>query len=205
MKDKIVIIGASGHGKVVADIAKLNGYKEIIFLDDDETKDIIGKYLIAGRSKDIDNYKDECDYIIAIGNNTIREKIYNKLSKLGINQITLIHPTAVIDKTVVIEEGTVVMANAVLNADVKIGKGCIINTAATIDHDCTINDFVHISPGVKIAGTVDIGKRTWIGIGSSIINNLTICDNCMIGAGSTVIYDIKCSGTYVGSPVRRIN
>ena len=174
-------------------------------LDDDETKDIIGKYLIAGRSKDIDNYKDECDCIIAIGNNTIREKIYNKLSKLGINQITLIHPTAVIDKTVVIEEGTVVMANAVLNADVKIGKGCIINTAATIDHDCTINDFVHISPGVKIAGTVDIGKRTWIGIGSSIINNLTICDNCMIGAGSTVIYDIKCSGTYVGSPVRRIN
>ena len=202
MKDKIVIIGASGHGKVVADIAKLNGYKEIIFLDDDETKDIIGKYLIAGRSKDIDNYKDECDCIIAIGNNTIREKIYNKLR---INQITLIHPTAVIDKTVVIEEGTVVMANAVLNADVKIGKGCIINTAATIDHDCTINDFVHISPGVKIAGTVDIGKRTWIGIGSSIINNLTICDNCMIGAGSTVIYDIKCSGTYVGSPVRRIN
>ena len=176
MKDKIVIIGASGHGKVVADIAKLNGYKEIIFLDDDETKDIIGKYLVAGRSKDIDNYKDECDCIIAIGNNTIREKIYNKLSKLGINQITLIHPTAVIDKTVVIE-----------------------------DHDCTINDFVHISPGVKIAGTVDIGKRTWIGIGSSIINNLTICDNCMIGAGSTVIYDIKCSGTYVGSPVRRIN
>ena len=97
------------------------------------------------------------------------------------------------------------MANAVLNADVKIGKGCIINTAATIDHDCTINDFVHISPGVKIAGTVDIGKKTWIGIGSSIINNLTICDNCIIGAGSTVIYDIKCSGTYVGSPVRRIN
>ena len=202
MKDKIVIIGASGHGKVVADI--LNGYKEIIFLDDDETKDIIGKYLVAGRSKDIDNYKDECDCIIAIGNNTIREKIYNKLSKLGINQITLIHPTAVIDKTVVIEEGTVVMANAVLNADVKIGKGCIINTAATIDHDCTINDFVHISPGVKIAGTVDIGKRTWIGIGSSIINNLTICDDCIIGAGSTVIKDIKEEGTYTGSPVRKV-
>ena len=204
MKDKIVIIGASGHGKVVADIAKLNGYKEIIFLDDDETKDIIGKYLVAGRSKDIDNYKDECDCIIAIGNNTIREKIYNKLSKLGINQITLIHPTAVIDKTVVIEEGTVVMENAVLNADVKIGKGCIINTAATIDHDCTINDFVHISPGVKIAGTVDIGKRTWIGIGSSIINNLTICDDCIIGAGSTVIKDIKEEGTYTGSPVRKV-
>lgn len=205
MRDKIVIIGASGHGRVIADIAKLNGYKEIIFLDDDTSKIKNGIYDVVGICKDFKTYKEDYDFIIAIGHNKIRERISNELNKLGINQITLIHPTAVIDKTVVIEEGTTIMANVVLNADVKIGKGCIINTAATVDHDCKINDFVHISPGVKIAGAVDVGKRTWIGIGCSIINNLIICDDCIIGAGSTVIYDIKCSGTYVGSPVRRIN
>lgn len=202
MKDKIVIIGASGHGKVIADIAKLNGYKEIVFLDDDMSKHKNGLYDVVGTSKDIGSYKDEYDCIIAIGNNTIREKIYHDLKE--IKQTVLIHPSAVIDKTVVIEEGTVVMANAVINADTKIGKGCIINTAATVDHDCIIGEFVHISPGVHIAGTVHIENRTWIGIGSSVVNNLTICNDCIIGAGSTVVKDIKTSGTYVGCPARMV-
>lgn len=202
MKDKIVIIGASGHGKVIADIAKLNGYQEIIFLDDDISKHKNGLYDVVGTSKDIESYKDEYDCIIAIGNNTIREKIYHDLK--GIKQTVLIHPSAVIDKTVVIEEGTVVMANAVVNAAVIIKKCCIINTSATIDHDSIIEDFVHVSPGVHIAGIVHVGTRTWIGTGSSVVNNLIICNDCIIGAGSTVVKDIKTSGTYVGCPIRKV-
>lgn len=203
MNKKIVIIGASGHGKVVADIAKLNGYDEILFLDDDESKISCGKYQVVGTSKGITKYRDY-DFIIAIGNNKIREKISDTLEKENIKQTVLIHPSAVIDETATIKEGTVVMANAVINASVKIGRSCIINTASSIDHECVLEDYVHVSPGVHVAGTVTIGKSTWIGIGATVINNLSICANCMIGAGSTVIKDIKEEGTYVGSPIRKV-
>lgn len=203
MNKKIVIIGTSGHGKVVANIAKLNGYDEILFLDDDESKKSCGKYKVIGTSKEITKYRDY-DFIIAIGNNRIREKISDTLGKENIKQTVLIHPSAVIDETAIIKEGTVVMANAVINASVQIGRSCIINTASSMDHDCIINDFVHISPGVHVAGTVTIGRNTWIGIGSTVINNLEICANSIIGAGSTVIKDIKEEGTYIGSPAERM-
>lgn len=204
MNKKIVIIGASGHGKVVANIAKLNGYDEILFLDDDTSKKSCGRYPVAGTSKDIRQYKGNYDFIIAIGNNRIREKISDMLERENIKQTTLIHPSAVIDETVKIKEGTVIMANAAINAEVQIGRSCIINTSSSIDHECILEDYVHVSPGVHVAGTVSIGKSTWIGIGATIINNLSICANCMIGAGSTVIKDIKEEGTYVGSPIRKV-
>lgn len=204
MKDKLVIIGASGHGKVIADIARLNGYQEILFLDDDQSKKKNGIYDVVGTTQDIDQYKEQYDFIVAIGNNEIRKKITEQLDDKNIIQPVLIHPSAVIDPTVKIAAGTVVMANVVINADTKIGKGSIINTAATVDHDGNIGDFVHISPGVHIAGTVQIGKNTWVAIGASIINNLTICSHCIIGAGSVVIKDIKEQGTYVGVPTLKI-
>ena len=191
MNKKIVIIGASGHGKVIADIARLNGYEEILFLDDDTSKKSCGRYPVVGTSKDIRQYKDDHDFIIAIGNNRIREKISDMLERENIKQTPLIHPSAVIDETAIIKEGTVIMANAVVNAEVQIGRSCIINTASSIDHECILEDYVHVSPGVHVAGTVTIGKSTWIGIGATVINNLSICANCMIGAGSTVIKDIK--------------
>lgn len=204
MNKKIVIIGASGHGKVIADIARLNGYEEILFLDDDINKKICGRYPVVGTSKDIRQYKGNYDFIIAIGNNRIREKISAMLERENIKQTALIHPSAVIDETAMIKEGTVIMANAVVNAEVQIGRSCIINTASSIDHECVLEDYVHVSPGVHVAGTVTIGKSTWIGIGATVINNLSICANCMIGAGSIVIKDIKEEGTYVGSPIRKV-
>lgn len=204
MKDRIIIIGASGHGKVVGDIAKLNGYKEILFLDDDSSKKTTGKYMVVGTTKDTGTYAEEYDFIVGIGNNLIRKRITDELCKSGINQITLIHPTAVIDETVLIGKGTVVMANAVINADSIIGNSCIINTAATIDHDSVIKDYAHISPGVHIAGTVKVGEESWLGIGSSVINNIDISSKCIIGAGGLVNKDIEESGTYVGIPVRKV-
>ncbi len=203
MNDKLMIIGASGHGRVIADIAKLNGYTTIEFLDDNDQLVSNGNYKVVGTSKDINQYLDY-DFVVAIGNNQIRKRFMEQLFS-KVNLPVLIHPSSIIDTTVSIKEGTVVMANAVINANAVIGKGCIINTASTIDHDCFIDDYVHISPGAHLAGTVSIGKETWICTGSNIINNITITDHCVIGAGSTVIDDIQQSGTYVGTPARRID
>lgn len=203
MCNKLMIIGAGGHGKVVANIAKLNGYTEIYFLDDDTSKEYIGEYKIVGTINDIDKYKDEYNFFVAIGDNEIRERISSKLSESSIKQPVLVHPSAVIDETVQFSEGIVVMANVVINADTKISRGVIINTSSSVDHDCTIDEFTHICPGVHIAGTVNIGKNVWIGIGSSIINNVSVCDNCIIGAASIVVKDIDAKGTYFGCPARK--
>lgn len=204
MRDKLIIIGAGGHGKVVANIATLNGYKEIFFLDDDTSKKCIGKYQIIGTIKDISKYKNEYDFFIAIGNNQIRKKLSMLLLDNNIKPVSLIHPSAVIDDTVQIGYGVVIMANAVINADTMIGNSVIVNTASSIDHDCIINDYVHISPGVHIAGNVHIGEETWLCIGSIIINNITIGANIIVGAGTTVIDNINNAGKYVGLPLRKI-
>ena len=200
MNKGLIIIGAGGHGRVIADIAQLNGYEEILFLDDDIKKKRNGQYQVAGTTEDIDRYRQDYDFIVGTGDNAIRKKISDILEDKMIIQPVLVHPSAVIDKTVCVQAGTVIMANAVINADAAAGKGCIINTAATVDHDCVLEDYVHISPGAHMAGGVHIGEGTWIGTGASIINNLRITSHCIIGAGSTVIRDIEKPGTYVGVP-----
>lgn len=194
--NRLIIIGASGHGKVVADIAVLNGYKDIVFLDDDLSKTYCGGFPIIGTTDKI----VEGDIFVAIGNSTIREKLsMNKKS------ITLIHPSAVIASDVVIGEGTVVMAGVVINAGVKIGRGCIINTSSSVDHDCTVGDYCHISVGAHLCGTVKVRDCAWIGAGVIISNNVNVCGECMIGAGAVVIKDIDEAGTYVGVPARMTN
>ncbi|MDY2594659.1 MAG: acetyltransferase [Oliverpabstia sp.] len=191
---KLVIIGASGHGKVIADIAVKNGYEEIVFLDDDENIKECAGFPVVGKTSEAVNI--DGDKIIAIGNAKIREWIQSDLE----NVVTLIHPAALISRRVCIGTGTVVMAGAVINSDAVIGDGCIINTGASVDHDCKIGNYSHISVGAHVAGTVEIGERTWIGAGATVSNNVNICNNCMIGAGAVVIKDIEEPGTYVGVP-----
>ncbi|HLR21306.1 MAG TPA: acetyltransferase [Tissierellaceae bacterium] len=205
MKDKLLIIGANGHGRVVADIAlKMNRWKEIAFLDDNEDKKLILNIKVIGKSRDAFKYVDDYEIFVGIGDNIIRQNIQESLEKIGASIPVLIHPDAVIGEEVEIESGTVVMAGAIINCCTKIGKGSIINTGVTIDHDNIIEDYVHISPGVNLAGTVKIGKGTWVGIGSIVINNIEIVGNCKIGAGAVVIKDICEVGSYVGIPAKKL-
>ena len=205
MKNKLLIIGASGHGKVVADIAlKMNKWESISFLDDNENLKSSMGIDVIGTTKDVHKFIDSHDVIVGIGNNNTREKIQNMLEKLGASIPVLIHPSAIIGNDVEIGIGTVVMAGVVINCCTKIGKGCIINTSATVDHDNIIEDFVHISPGAHLAGTVKVGQGSWLGIGSVVSNNTYITSGCTIGAGAVVVKNIVEPGTYAGVPVRRI-
>lgn len=205
MKNKLLIIGASGHGKVVADIAiKMNKWNSIAFLDDDKSiKSSMGIEII-GTSEEVFTHLDDYEITVGIGNNVTRQKIHEMLETLGASIPVLIHPNAVIGSQVDIGIGTVVMAGAIVNCCTKIGKGCIINTGSTIDHDNCIEDFVHISPGSHLAGTVKVGQGSWLGIGSVVSNNISITNGCKVGAGSVVVKDISEPGVYVGVPVRRV-
>lgn len=206
MKDKLIIIGASGHGKVIADIAtKMNKWKSIAYLDDDENiKSPMGLEVI-GETADAYIYKDESDFFVAIGNNAIREEIQEKLLSRGFSVVKLVHPSAIIGTDVEIGIGTVIMAGVVINSSSKIGNGCIINTSCSLDHDNIIGDYVHISPGSNLAGTVSVGKGCWLGVGSVVSNNINICSGCKVGAGAVVINDMTEAGTYVGVPAKLID
>lgn len=204
-KNKLMIIGCSGHGRAVADVAvKMNKWKEIVFLDDDENIKYSMGIEVVGRSSEAIKYINYYDIFVAIGNNIIRKKIQNWLESENAHVPTLIHPNACIGSNVEVGDGTVIMAGTVINCCSKIGKGCIVNTGSTIDHDNVLGNYVHVSPGAHTAGMVSIGDSSWLSTGSIVGNNITIVDNCIIGAGSVVIKDIYEAGTYIGIPARRL-
>ena len=200
MNKRIIIIGASGHGKVLADLAMKNEYEIIGFLDDGKAAGEICGFPILGNVKKCLEYQGQCEFVIAIGNNAVRKRIAETYS---LKWATLIHPTAVIGMNVEISEGTVIMANAVINPGAKIGKHCIINTAAIVEHDNFINDYVHISPNAALAGTVSGGEKTHVGIGAGVRNNLGITSDVVIGAGAVVVKNIYEQGIYYGVPARK--
>ena len=201
--NRLIIIGASGHGRVVADIACLCGYRRIDFLDDNKSLRNCGKYKVIGPGKEFTEFVNEdTEFFVAIGDTKIRQKIQKGIEKAGGKIITLIHPNAVIAEDVQIGKGSVCMAGTVVNSKTKIGEGCIVNTSSSVDHDCTIGNYVHIAVGVHLSGTVKVGDRVWIGAGATISNNVDICKDCMIGAGTVVVRSIEKSGVYIGIPAR---
>lgn len=200
----LVIVGASGDGKVVADIAVQNGYKDIMFLDDNEQiKECLG-FPVVGKSSSYLQFAEKCVFFVAIGNPKVRKHILSKMIDSRCDIVSLIHPSAVVAPSVKIGVGSVIMAGAVVNPAAVIGNGCIVNTCASVDHDCIIADYVHISVGAHLAGTVEILEGTWVGIGAVVNNNLQIASECMIGAGAVVVSSIMEKGTYVGVPARKI-
>lgn len=200
---RLVIVGASGHGKVIADIAKLNGYNDIVFLDDNEAVDECAGYPVIGRSCDF--AKVEKNVVIAIGNAKIRSRIQEQYESRGFYPVTLIHPNATVADSAQIGVGSVIMAGAVINPYAKLGKGCIVNTCASVDHDCVLGDYVHVAVGAHLCGTVEVGAYTWIGAGATVSNNISICPECMIGAGAVVVKDLDEKGTYVGVPAGSVD
>lgn len=203
MNEEVVIIGASGHGKVIADIIIKSGDRVRGFLDDAENlpESILG-IPVLGKVQDFEKFTD-CRFVIAIGSAVIRERIAGMLEG-RVQWYTAVHPNAVISALGTrIGEGTVVMANAVINSGACIGRHCIVNTAAIVEHDNRLEDYVHISPNAALAGTVTVGKRTHVGVGASIRNNRSVCADCVIGAGGVVVKDIREPGTYIGVPVRK--
>jgi len=203
---KLIIIGAGGHGRVVADCAQQQGtYSQIVFLDDCyyERKEN-SEWQVIGAVKDFPQYIDDADFVVAFGNNRLRKKIIQQLKQSNASIVSLIHPTASVSPHTFIGKGVVVFANAVINIGASIADGCIVNTAATIDHDCELHQCVHVSPGANIAGGVHIAQLSWIGIGSTIVECVALADNTQVGAGAVITQSTQANSLYLGVPAKRV-
>jgi len=204
MNKKVYIIGAGGHGRVVKDIIESQNDRVVGFIDDNSLLHgtlIDGVEVLGGLNILPNMHNAHC--IIAIGDNYTREKIRNVVGDKVV-WYTAIDKSAVISKTAIVGEGTVIMPNAVINSSSSIGNHVIINSGSIIEHDCIIHDYAHIAPRVAIGGMVEVGRRTQMGIGSCAKNGIEICDDCLIGAGSVVVKNIDESGIYVGVPSARM-
>lgn len=201
---RLAILGASGHGKVIADTALAAGWKEIIFFDDAwPALTHNGSWVIEGNIARFFEIKDSFNgVIVGIGNNQTRLKQTLYLKSRACCLITLVHPRAYVSPEVILGEGTVVLAGAVIQTGSCIDSACIINTGATVDHDCKLGVAVHICPGANIAGGVEIGPTSWIGIGAAVKQLVHIGCDVTVGAGAVVVSNIADKETVVGVPAR---
>lgn len=155
MGKRLLIIGAGGHGKVVAEIAADVGYEEVAFLDDN-SPEAVGKISEAERFRE--EYQEA---FVGIGNNRVRGELIGKLEACGYEVPILVHPTAYVSRSAVIGKGTVVEPKAVVNANTRVGVGCIISVGAIIDHDVVLGGCVHANAGsiVEAGAAVEGGRK----------------------------------------------
>lgn len=194
----LIIIGASGHGKVVADTAEACGYSDIAFQDQNWPEQTANAHWpIIGVPAQTD-----APIFCGVGNNRTRARLFKDLGLQ--DSPILIHPSAVVSQYAQLGAGTLVVAGCVVNASATIGVGVILNTGCSVDHDCMVGDFAHISPGARLAGNVNVGARSWIGIGAVVREGVSIGVDVMVGAGAVVLNDIEDGARVAGVPARRI-
>ena len=204
-KGRLLILGASGHGKVAGDCARAAGlWPELVFYDDRwPTLKMCGPWPVVGTGETLLSERRKNDQgFVAIGNAPTRLAWLGRMGSAGIPVATIKHPRAILSEGVTLGEGSLVVAGAVINIDVRVGKGCIINTGATVDHDCVLADGVHICPGAHLAGEVQVGVSSWIGIGSSVCQCIRLGSGVTVGAGAVVTADVPDGITVIGVPAR---
>lgn len=205
---KVFCYGASGHGKVVADILALRGMELLTFVDDNAAKagTCLAGIPVSGPDAALrDLLAEEVAAIVSIGWNQVRSAKAAELDRLGFKFTTAVHPAAAVARDTMVGAGTVIMAGAVVNSGSRIGAHAIINTGAIVDHDCTLAEGVHVSPGASLAGGVVVGANAHIGIRASVIPSIQIGADAIIGAGAVVIRDVPAGVAVVGSPARILN
>jgi len=206
--ENIIVIGGGGHAKVVISILKKNYQFNIIgYSDLEDYGPLLNINYIGNDDLVIENYADKSiNVILGVGqikSPELRKHLVEQYINAGFKFPAIISPQAIVNESVVVGNGTVVMDNVVINTGSIIGNYSILNTSSIIEHDCNIGDFVHIAPGVTLSGEVAICNNTFIGAGSTVANSVSISENCIIGAGSFVRKNISQSGLYVGNPIKK--
>lgn len=198
---RLAILGAGGHGGVIADSAESLGWK-VSFFSDGHSGQVSQWEILGSGALLLERASEFEGVMVAIGNNVARLDWLNRLQTAGARIATIIDRTAIVSSQASIGEGCFLAPGSIVNRATTIARGCIINTAATVDHDCHVGEACHLSPGVHLSGTVRIGRMSWLGTGTSVRNNVVIGDAVVAGVGSVIVNDIASGLMVVGIPAR---
>lgn len=203
---KLALLGASGHGKVVAEAALASGWESVVFFDDAwPITQSNGNWPVVGDTNALLSRLKEFDgVVVTIGHCATRLIKYQQLHQAGARMASVVHPKAFVGRGVEIGAGSVLMAGAIINIDSTVGDACIINTGATVDHDTYLADGVHICPGAHLAGDVRVGEGSWVGIGAVVRQSLSIGAGVTVGAGAVVVASLADGITVVGNPAKAV-
>lgn len=211
MKDKVIIVGSGGHARSVLDILLENNDFDIVGCTDSQYPNIqrvinMEEIPVIGTDGELETLYDNGikKIFVAIGDNKLRNKIYDKVVNIGFSPINVISKNAVISPKAQIGQGICIMAGAIVNVNSVIGDNSIINTKASIDHDCVIGKSSHIAPGSTLSGYIKIGDGTHIGTGTTIIDKIKIGSWAFVGGGSVVVSDLNSNMLYYGNPAKMI-
>jgi sugar O-acyltransferase (sialic acid O-acetyltransferase NeuD family) len=203
----LLILGARGLGRVVADAARLSGrWPEIAFLDDryPDIQAVDGLPVLGGVGAAAELRLRFVDAVVAVEDSRLRLRTLQVVHQEGLHLVVVAHPTAAVSDRALFGPGTVIMAQCAINPGARLGTGCIVNTGATVDHDCDLGPGVHLSPGAHLGGNVTIRERSWLGTGASVRAGITIGADVTVGDGAAVITDLPDGVTAVGVPARVI-
>lgn len=181
----LIILGAGGHGRTLSEMAGLLGYTDIVFLDDISSPYNDTNKRIVGKISELQLHINKASHVaIGIGNNKVREQLYQQLISSGIHPVKLIHPFTFISPSATIADGSVILAGAVVGANAKLGACTIVNSHSTVDHDCILGDFAHLGIGVHLAGGAIIGKSVFLQAGTVGGYNTKVDDYSVFPAGT---------------------
>lgn len=199
---KILIVGSSGHAKVVADILLASPDAVVLgFIARGQAGGEVLGLPVLGQDEDVSDIAHD-GVVIAIGDNQLRKKLFAVYRDMGETLTTAIHPSAVIAPDAEIGNGCMICAGVVVNPGSRILDNTILNTGCTVDHDCTVGPHAHVAPGASLAGNVTVGEGGFVGIGASVIQGIEIGPWSTVGAGAAVIHDVSPMTTVVGVPAR---
>jgi sugar O-acyltransferase (sialic acid O-acetyltransferase NeuD family) len=208
----IVVVGSSGHARVVLDIVHSEGRYEVIGLVDSYRavgESALGCTILGGIDQMGRLFEERqlAGYLIAVGDNFARGSIADEVGRAvpAIPLVSAVHPRALIARDAIVGPGTVAMAGAIVNPGAQVGRCCILNTNASLDHDAVMDDYSSLAPGAAVGGNVHVGAFSAIGIGASVVHRVRIGTHVVVGAGAAVIRDVDDLVIVVGVPARPIS
>jgi UDP-perosamine 4-acetyltransferase len=202
MTERVVVIGGSGHAKVLVDIIEQATDAEIVgFVGVHERETLYG-YPRLGNDDVLPALfaSGVRTALVAIGDNRRRKHSMDTLRRIGFRLMSAISPAAVLSRYVSMGEGIAVLPGAIINAESRLEDGVIVNTNASVDHECIVGSCVHIAPGASVAGRVRLEEGVLLGVGSSVIPGVTVGRWTLVGAGATVVSDLPANVVAVGVP-----